>query len=195
MLPITLPPNLIPELDALARSLNLPEFDLLLIGDGSGNTAHRTAGWGCLAYDRRKQEVILHAGATTCGTNNFAELMPFVQALWYHDATLQPPHSPSPRVLSRTVIVSDSEVTVRCGTGMYTQKANGALWAAIRWFESQGYAIFWKHVPRNSNFGSSAMDQLAGYVRRLIGTLDVNPKTKLSLSQKESLEGREGVAC
>jgi hypothetical protein len=74
-------------LDELATDLQLPNFDLLLMGDGSGTVYREPAGWACLAYDRRRGDVRLHLGGMSCGTNNAAELLPFLQALWYHDQT------------------------------------------------------------------------------------------------------------
>jgi ribonuclease HI len=168
-----LPSNVIPELEALAKSLGLPDFDLLLVADGSGNLADQPAGWACLAYDRRARSVVLHAGAGTCGTNNYAELMPFVQALWHHDTT-----HPAPRPYTATVLVSDSELTVRCGLGIYTPKANGCLWAAMNWFGHHGYDLHYHHVPRNSNAYHALMDRLAGQARQLIMSLGLNgPRT------------------
>ena len=109
-----LPPENMALLDNLSTELNLAEHDLLLIGDGSGTVYDKPAGWGCLAYDRRKQQLTLHAGATTCGTNNFAELAPYIQALWHHHQD----HEQEPPAPVRVQIVSDSELTVRCGNGV-----------------------------------------------------------------------------
>jgi ribonuclease HI len=157
-----LPPDAATSLQSLADALFLPDFDLLLVGDGSGTTYPEPAAWGCLAYDRRKDKVTLHAGTTSCGTTNLAELMPYVQALWHHHQD----HGQAPTTPVQVVIVSDSELTVRCGNGRYQRKANASVWAALRWFEDNGYRITWRHVPRNSNAWSTLMDQVAGALRR-----------------------------
>jgi hypothetical protein len=68
----------------------------------------------------------------------------------------------------RVQVVSDSELTVRCGNGRYARRANGCLWASIRWFEQNGYEIAWRHVPRNSNAWSALMDGLASRARLLM---------------------------
>jgi ribonuclease HI len=162
--PQQLPPEAAAELDDLARRLVLPAFDLLLVGDGSGTVHHRPAGWACVAYDRLKQQAVLHTGAVSCGTNNLAELFPYVQALWHHHQN----HDQVVPAPVRVQIVSDSELTVCCGNGRYARRANGALWAAVAWFEQNGYRLGWRHVPRNSNVWHALMDRLAGRSRRLL---------------------------
>ena len=103
------PENQAAALEELARQLALPDFDLLLVGDGSGTVYDRPAGWACVAYERCTGRVVLHAGAASGGTNNFAELVPYVQALWsYHQQHGQP------AAPVRVQVVSDSELTVRC---------------------------------------------------------------------------------
>src|SRR2546423_11661451 len=106
---LTLSPDTAANLNALAQELGLADFDLLLIGDGSGTVYNRPAGWGCVAYDRHKQQVTLHTGAASTGTNNFAELFPYIQALWHHHQD----HGQMPVTPVRVQIVSDSELTVR----------------------------------------------------------------------------------
>jgi ribonuclease HI len=144
-------------LEALAEQLNLSDFDLLLVGDGSGTVYHQPAGWACVSYDRTLREAYVHTGAVSCGTNNFAELAPFVQALWYHHQAIHPLTSDPLRV----TIISDSEVTVRCGNRQYARNANGSLWAAIAWFEEHGFDLNWRHIPRNSNAWAAWVDFVA----------------------------------
>jgi len=159
-----LPPEIVTHLDDLAHRLVLPDFDLLLVGDGSGTVYHRPAGWACVAYDRLKRLAVLHTGAVSGGTNNLAELFPYVQALWHH----QQNHDQAVSAPVRVQIVSDSELTVRCGNGRYERRANGSLWAAVDWFEQNGYRLGWRHVRRNSNVWHVLMDRLAGRSRRLL---------------------------
>ena len=153
--------DVIANLDALAGALNLSTFDLLLIGDGSGTIYTQPGAWACAAFDRRTGKVRLHAGALSGSTNNLAELAPYVQALWHHHQE----HGQDPTTPVRVSIVSDSELTVRCGQGRYARRANACLWAAINWFERNGYLLAWQHVPRNSNVWSSQCDRVAGLAR------------------------------
>jgi ribonuclease HI len=159
------------QLEALAASLDVTEFDLLLVGDGSGQTLWDPCGWHCTAYDRRTGEVAEFFGGASGGTNNYAELAPYVHALWaYHTGTYGNDGS-TPRAPVRVAVVSDSEVTVRCGNGEYARRANASLWAAVNWFEQNNYRIHWTHVRRNTNDFSAKSDKVAGRVRVELGRL------------------------
>lgn len=161
------------EMESLASELGVPDFDLMLVGDGSGTTAEKTCGFACFAYNRRSGESKVHYGALSHGTNNLAELMPYIHALWHYHVTANPIN----RV--RVLIVSDSEVTVRQGQGVYGRNANACWWNAVNWFEKNGYVISWRHVRRNTNTFSKLCDRHAGKLRkdfpiRLDGQLELN---------------------
>src|SRR5688500_8729707 len=111
------------QLRQLDRELGLGDHDLLLVGDGSGTVYQRPAGWACVAYDRLLKKAVVHAGGATTGTTNYAELFPYVHALWYHHQD----HQGEPLRGYRVAVVSDSEVTVRCGNRLYQRRANGCL--------------------------------------------------------------------
>lgn len=146
-------------MSALAKKLALPAFDLMLVADGSGRTAGTPCGWSCHAYEPAAAAVEVYAGGSTHGTNNYAELMPFVQALWAYDAA----HPFARRV--RVAAVSDSEVTVRGGTREYGRNANRPLWASLEWFEGLGWVFHWRHIPRNSDPVHEAADDESRTVR------------------------------
>lgn len=146
-------------------SLQLESCEIVLVGDGSGTTSSSPYGWCVLAFTRSGDVTRITRGGSG-GTNNHAELEPYVYALQFvHN-----------NKMGRKIgIISDSEVTVRCGNGQYERRANAALWAAIEWFERNGYEIVWRHVPRNSNPASSYADKVAGMVRKAIGGECVEP--------------------
>jgi ribonuclease HI len=154
-------------LEGLATELSLPAFDLLLVGDGSGTTLVKPSGWYCAAYERPLGDggVLEHFGGASGGTNNYAELLPYCFALWAYHVSKQGPTGVKSVSPVRVVVVSDSEVTVRCGNGDYERRANACLWAQVQWFERNGYAFVWVHVPRNSNPVSERADAVAGSAR------------------------------
>jgi ribonuclease HI len=151
-------------LELLATQLDLAGFDLLLAADGSGTDYGHPAGWACVAYDRATGRVNLHLGGLSCGTNNFAELAPFLQALW-HDHQENGQAVQGPR---RVMAVTDSELTVRCGNRQYSRSANGCLWAGVGWFEERGYELTWTHVRRNSDPWAAWLDEMARFARSLL---------------------------
>jgi hypothetical protein len=59
--------------------------------------------------DRLKGRATVHAGAATRGSNNFAELAPYVHALWHH----RQDHCQAPTTPVEVVIIGVSELTVR----------------------------------------------------------------------------------
>jgi ribonuclease HI len=154
------------ELDKLAMSLGigLNGLDLFLVGDGSGTTIDKPCGWFVWAHDRISNTVKKYFGGTNSGTNNYAELANFVHAMWaYHARLFKTP--PQDKVDIWVVIVSDSELTVRCGNRVYERKANTPLWAVFDHLESLGYKFTWHHVLRNSNPFNTEADRVAGMVR------------------------------
>lgn len=146
------------------ESLGLPESDLYFFGDGSGTTPSLPCSFFVTAYDNRKKETKTFFGGFNHGTNNFAELMPYLHALWYYD------HSDRsfPRKKTRVSIVSDSELTVNCCNGKYAVGVNLPLWSMMDWFKNNGFEISCFHVPRNSNWLMKLADKRASEVRRCI---------------------------
>lgn len=158
-------------LEELAKALGLPEFDLLLVADGSGSFWGTPCGWFCTAYEKDTGAVFGHAGGALGGTNNYAELQPFVYALQHYHSLREKNGAGKKDDRVCVSLVSDSEITVRCGNGEYERRANAPLWASIAWFEKNGYALAWKHVPRNSNEFNTLADKVAGKVREGIQSL------------------------
>jgi ribonuclease HI len=147
----------------LAEQMKLPEHAFLLIGDGSGQTLEHACGWHVNAFMRTKSGYKLREfqGGATSGTNNYAELMPYVHTLW---------HLWQSEKLHRgmtVIIVSDSEMTVRCGNGTYNRNSNRMLWAAIDEIVRMGVTLKWFHTKRNTNQFGTLSDEKAGEIRRL----------------------------
>jgi hypothetical protein len=162
--------DLVPIFEELAKGLGLSEYDILIVGDGSGTVADKSCGWYCLSYNKSARQVIPYFGGVSGGTNNLAELEPGIFGLWSYRQVLWSLYVRSGGNKGdfkplRMVIVSDSEVTVRCGNKQYSRNANAPLWASIDWFERKGYTLTWFHVPRNSNPLNELCDARAGKVR------------------------------
>lgn len=144
-------------------SFKLPEYDLFLIGDGSGTTIGNPGGWCCLSFADFSWNFF--AGYLNSSTNNFSELIPYIHALWAHENS----HKDLKRI--NTVIISDSELTVKCGNKIYVPTANRVLWAGINYFEEIGYNFNWIWVPRNSNELSALADKVAGGLRKEVDSM------------------------
>lgn len=153
------------KIQELVNNLALPDFDVLLIGDGSGTVASKASAWTCWRYLKASGSLTLHHGTNSFGSNNFAELLPYVSVLWLDMYERQAAGLRTPRTV---VIVTDSELTAKQGTGEYSRNTNGILWAGIDYAQSAGYNIIWKHVKRNSNPFNTVCDQNAGKLRKEI---------------------------
>lgn len=143
----------------VARECDL-DVDLLIVGDGSGTRASTPCGWSCLMYDRVAGELSHHYGATSHGTNNFAELMPCLNALWAHQAR----SDGTPRTVG---VVTDSEWFALCWDGTYERRQNLSLWAMLECFAAHGYTITVRHRRRNSNDLLVHADQFSRKMRKL----------------------------
>lgn len=65
--------------------LDIREWDVLLVGDGSGQTWERVCGWAAILVDRQTRGRRVFYGAANMGSNNFAECLPYLQALTWFD--------------------------------------------------------------------------------------------------------------
>lgn len=158
------------DLEAVAAALSLPEHDLLVVADGSGTKLDFPCGWACYLADLEVGKVWTHLGGTSAGTNNYAELAPFVHALWHWHCKHFAVGGKDRPVGVRVELVSDSEVTVRCGNGLYTRNANLPLWASIDWFAANGYRLHWNHLRRNTMWPHKETDRIGREVRNLFET-------------------------
>lgn len=175
-------------LDRLTRELNLPEWDFLLVGDGSGCDWNIGAGWACLINGRvsgwppyRK----LVAGGWSDGTNNIAELSAYFQALYFIDANLGKLYREKlNRSVLQVAIVTDSQFLV----DSYRQQATttgslAPLWSGIRMFEMRGYALHFRHIPRLSITQNWAVDKVAGEARLRMQEEVENPVCRHGVEQ------------
>lgn len=138
--------------------------DVLVITDGSGTTYKKSAGWAYTAF-YPKYNMLAHGfGSVSHGTNNYAELAPIVHFLWKDIYENNPENR-------KIEIVSDSELTVKQGKGIYARNTNRIQWASIKEAESLGYSIGWNHVSRNSNPFSSWADKIASQARKSLDKL------------------------
>jgi ribonuclease HI len=149
----------------------MEDYDHIIVADGSGTTADTPCGWSALVHDVRSGNCFRLDGGSGRGSNNFAELAPFVHALWGLHERLSRDGPPSARVLCLT----DSQVTARCGSGQYGRNANLALWAALDWVTRNGIVLTWRWLPRNRTEAMRRNDARGRQVRLLLEGLERPP--------------------
>lgn len=147
---------------ALSRAVGVDPsgWDLMLAGDGSGGALGTACGWAVCCHYRPTGTVRWMTGGASHGTSNMAELWPYCHALWAFEAVRRGGRCP------RVLVVSDSELTVRCGTGEYARSANLPLWAALEHLRGVGYELCWRHVRRNTSVIGTEADRLAVEARK-----------------------------
>jgi ribonuclease HI len=143
----------IDSLDEALRRLNIENWDLLLIGDGSGSTWKRECGWGCVSIERETFERRAWYGAMSHGTVNLAEAMAYLQPLmWYADRELDNRARGGKVVCRRAHIITDSSYLAN-GNNRHRSarqgKRNGPLWDAFGQFGSHGILLHWHWFGRD----------------------------------------------
>jgi ribonuclease HI len=147
--------------DELIGQLGLTACDAVLIGDGSGTLNSTPAGWCVLVRCRsRFTHVEKLEGTLSHGTNNLAELCPFLHGLWWLESL----------GLSRGTIgiVTDSEYCKKIGSGENSLKSNRTVWEAYRCFCRLGYVIRWVWLPRDTHPAHRLVDERSRTARLMI---------------------------
>lgn len=156
-------------LQPLLDKLGITDWDILIAGDGSGNSWDAACGWCAILIDRHTRGRRVSYGAVNQGSINFAETLPYLQLLTWFDQ-----HHGKTRLESKMVltvhIVTDSQVVANWGTaamsaGTKTPRKQGPFWAAMRYLRSIGYVCHFHWAPRQTTQMNWAADLVAGLAR------------------------------
>jgi len=156
-------------LQPLLDRLHITTYDLLLIGDGSGNAWDKACGWAGILIDRQTRGRRVCYGAVNQGSISFAETIPYLHLLSWFDQ-----HYGKERLQSlgslNVHIVTDSQVVANWGTAAMSPSApiprkQCVFWAAMRHLRSLGYVCKFHWAPRLSTELNWAADLIAGLAR------------------------------
>jgi len=143
-------------------------YDYVIFTDGSGTTYSNPSGFASYIFDVKSDMMVGPIkGGIDIGTNNFAEMMPFIISLyWIRNTGKYEP--------KKILLISDSEWFVKTLNGEYIKSQShplGLLWGAIEYSRLWwGYCIDAIHVGRNSNEYNKLCDKEAGFMRnQLVG--------------------------
>jgi ribonuclease HI len=151
-----------------------PWPDIIMMGDGSGTTSDYPCGYSTVIYFKSTDTSWLVWGGFSNGTNNFAELNAYLPALWNIDnMRIEMRLSHPPKIL----IISDSELTVKCGKNEYARTKNRSLWAVIEHFEKYGWQFNWHHINRLTRIPNKVSDLIANLARIQVGDKSAIEKT------------------
>jgi len=147
-----------------------PQWDVLLVGDGSGSGWAHACGWAATLICRRHQARRFFYGGMDCGSVNFAESMPYIQAITWYDA-----HHGKALLkqlgMLRVHILTDSQVIAGWGTKAMQghselPRKHIGLFSAMREYRRLGYHCNFHWAPRMTTELNWAADLMAGLTRR-----------------------------
>jgi hypothetical protein len=149
----------------LAAELGISDWDVILVGDGSGSGWTVPTGWCCVLIDRVAKRRQKFYGGMNFGTSVMAELIPYVQALsYYHERRSRLGEAGPCRVHIITdalPIATDGQALLRGGKSLLDLKSNQPFWGALAAFGQLGYRIAFHHLPRSTTVLNLYADDLS----------------------------------
>lgn len=146
------------------------DWDLLIIGDGSGSNWNYQSGWASVSVEKETLERRIWFGAMNCGTVNFAEMMAYLQPLnWYVAAEISRRRKRRKVRFRNVHIITDSKYCKDLGVKQaLTPKKNGALWRIFDDFQRHGLLLHWHWIPRATVDLNVYVDKLSKEARLTI---------------------------
>jgi len=157
------------DVNSVLRELNIENWDVLIIGDGSGSTWQNYCGWAALIIDRETQGRRLIGGNANMGSITFAEAMPYVQALSWFDHTYGSRRLKSVDKLS-VHIVTDSTAIATIGSQISSKskdslRKHAYLAAFCQQMAKFRYDIQWHWLRREIADGNRLVDGVSKALR------------------------------
>lgn len=177
-------------LDQLLERLKIEEWDLLLIGDGSGSNWNFECGWGCVSIEHDTLARKSWHGAMSAGTVNFAEVMAYLQPLcWYVNREMLRRKKATYKVKARHIhIITDSQYAKTKGSSKdLLAGKNGALWQIFRQFGAQGMILHWHWIPRETVELNRFADQLSKAARLNLKGKDLPTQVEESFKPPQTI--------
>lgn len=165
-------------LQELIRAIRVPteNWDMILVGDGSGSKWNNPGGWACAMIIRNRLSGEVHyltpfTGAVSRGPINWLEAVPYWHCLRHHYYEMGGKELCA-RGGVEVHIVSDSEWVVKAMSGQYRAKTHGDMVVLFNYFQNKGYQIWWHHFHREVVKLNSIVDRLAVNAREYINEIE-----------------------
>lgn len=150
--------------------VNDDDWDVLLIGDGSGSKWGYAAGFASVMFDRRNNQTRRWYGGVNDGTVNFAEIMAYLAPLNYLGTQALDAKEQGERFRAvRVEIFTDSQYCREIGnrTGIAPSK-NSLLWDCLKAMNRVGVLTRWHWIRRETSPFNSLVDRLSKASRHAI---------------------------
>jgi ribonuclease HI len=158
-------------LDVLLTRLEIPNVDMVMIGDGSGSGWDHEAGWATVTIEKATKERRVWCGSVNIGSVNFAEIMAYIQPLcWIVNREIERKANGMPRRLYTVAILTDSEYVANTLNDKIdkTKGKNSILWQQFDCLKRQGILIQAKWVRRDTYDLNRYVDTLSKAARLMI---------------------------
>lgn len=154
------------------------DWDLVIIGDGSGSDKTRACGWSSVLIDRRRRiKRKVFSGAFSLGSVSIAELMPTLQTLlWFEENHGERTRKDLGRAV-RVHVITDSRITASQGNHSVARRCNNHLWFLLDTLIASGYVLAWHWLGRDRTGLSILTDHLSRLSRRHIEEVQLPPGT------------------
>lgn len=175
-------------LEKLLDRFKITEWDLLLIGDGSGSNWGYPVGWGCVSIEKRTMKRHVWTGGMSLGTVNFAEMMAYLQPLTFYVSYLDERRKKykEKRQAQQIHIITDSEYCKNQGRSSdLSPNRNGSLWRIFDDFQRQGLFLNWHWAPREDVGLNIFADALSKASRSLFKDYDPEEMAELLVGQPD----------
>lgn len=169
-------------LELMLADFGIWEWDVVIIGDGSGSMLGLPVGWGSVSVERATGDRRIWSGAMNAATVNVAEIMAFLQPLnWYATRALTKFRETSTYVTTRIYIFTDSEY---CSTSPRRKDRaggpNAILWSAFDILRAQGIFTKFHWISREASPLHQFADRLSKLSRIAYDAQDVPAATETS---------------
>lgn len=151
-----LPAPRVAGLQELLIEHNISNWDVLLVGDGSGSQWEHGCGWACVLVEQANLTPKVFYGGASAGTNYVAELEAYFRPMLWYIAGPGPARRKQ-RMAERDVspfvqihVLTDCQVLANQGNGLMKRDKNKPLWAVLDAIAMQGYAFHWHWAPREN---------------------------------------------
>lgn len=160
----------LPTLNDILTHCKITQWDVLIVGDGSGLGWDKACGWAGVLIDKAAGARMLGFGAMFPGTVTLGELFPYLHTLLWYTGKDGPGKQRRAELAARhgrnvhIHVVTDSQTIATSGNNPGSRQAHKPLWAAMDVFPQMGYQIFYHHIPRevvDLNFFVDAVSKAA----------------------------------
>jgi ribonuclease HI len=170
---------------ALLARLEITDYDLVLIGDGSGSKWSLPVGWSCVAVEKGHMSRRVFYGAANDGTVNVAELSAYlIPMLWYSSKVAEERNQTEDYRVRHVHVITDSDYVRQMfteGRGSIAAR-NSILYMALQSVERRGYHLHWHWLPREDVALNHYADELSKAARHQFKVNDL-PATLADVNQ------------